>query len=267
MQLVADRFVIRDDGEVIDLATGHGVVLTIAAAGGGADQARWAVRCHALHTLCHPAIAPLLDYGALGESQRFEAWGCGRTWSGARTRAERVVGAASSFWRACALTVGGCSSARVHQETGRPLVLPDGDTGYPCDPRRENVPSDEAIEHCGILHVERRAAGCRALGAGRRRKDQRDIGAGARRANEGFCSFVGSVVRSTLGGSRRRTHAFSHRRRCVDRVEESARRVDPFAASARAGICRRRRSTRGSGAGARTAVARRAHGGDSPDSP
>ena len=157
MQLVADRFVIRDDGEVIDLATGHGVVLTIAAAGGGADQTRWAVRCHALHTLCHPAIAPLLDYGALGESQRFEAWGCGRTWSGARTRAERVVGAASSFWRACALTVGGCSSARVHQETGRPLVLPDGDTGYPCDPRRENVPSDEAIEHCGILHVERRA--------------------------------------------------------------------------------------------------------------
>src|SRR5207249_9822996 len=70
--LFRSRFVIRDDGEVIDLATGHGVVLTIAAAGGGADQARWAVRCHALHTLCHPAIAPLLDYGALGESQRSE---------------------------------------------------------------------------------------------------------------------------------------------------------------------------------------------------
>ena len=63
MQLVADRFVVRDDGAAIDLATGQSVVLTIAGAGGCADQTRWAVRCHALHTLHHPAIAPLVDGG------------------------------------------------------------------------------------------------------------------------------------------------------------------------------------------------------------
>ena len=157
MQLVADRFVVRDDGGAIDLATGHSVVLTIAAAGGCADQTRWAVRCDALHALHHPAIAPLVDYGALGESQRFEAWACGRTWSGARAQAERVVRAASSFLRACGLTAGGCSSPGVHHETGRPLLLPDDETGYPCDPVREDVHGGEAIERFGIAHVERRA--------------------------------------------------------------------------------------------------------------
>ena len=157
MQLVADRFVVRDDGGAIDLATGHTVVLTIAAAGGCGDQTRWAVRCDALHALRHPAIAPLVDYGALGDSQRFEAWACGRMWSGAHAQAERVVHAASSFLRACGLTPGGCLSSGVHQETGRPLVLPDDEAGYPCDPPREDVPSGEAIEHCGIAHIPRRA--------------------------------------------------------------------------------------------------------------
>ena len=155
MQLVADRFVVRDEGEVIDLATGRGVVLTIT--DGCTDQTRWAVRCDALHALHHPAIARLVDYGRLGESQRFEAWSCGRTWSGTLAHAERAARAATSFLRACGLTVGGSSSPRIHQETGRPLVLPDDETGYPCDPPKEEVHGHESMACCGIAHVERRA--------------------------------------------------------------------------------------------------------------
>src|SRR6185436_11180522 len=76
MHVVADRFVETDRGRVVDLATGEDVVLTMASAGGPSDQLRWAARCDLLHRLHHPSLARLLDYGAVGESQRFEAWRC-----------------------------------------------------------------------------------------------------------------------------------------------------------------------------------------------
>ena len=85
MQLVADRFVVddrskRDDGRAIDLATGTSVILTIGSAGGVSEQTRWTLRCDGLHRLHHRSIAPLLDFGMIGESSRFEAWRCGGTW-------------------------------------------------------------------------------------------------------------------------------------------------------------------------------------------
>ena len=158
MQLIADRFVKGDDGGVVDLATGDSVVLTIASAGGCVDQTRWAVRCDALQKLHHPAIASMVDYGAMGESQRFEAWGCGAPWSGAKAEAERALSAASSFLRTCGLTGGDPSRRSVHHWAGRAVVLPDAATGYPGDATPQDVHTEDRMVPCGIAHVERSAA-------------------------------------------------------------------------------------------------------------
>src|SRR6185503_10556294 len=70
MQLVADRFVVRDgeDRRACDLASGSDVVLAVGNAGGVSDQLRWTDRCSALRALQHHAIAPLVDFGLLGEA-------------------------------------------------------------------------------------------------------------------------------------------------------------------------------------------------------
>ena len=73
MDLVADRFAVSDAQRVVDLATGELVVLTITSAGGPHDQRRWAVRCDAFLKLRHRSMASLVDYGEIGETQRFEA--------------------------------------------------------------------------------------------------------------------------------------------------------------------------------------------------
>ena len=103
MQLVADRFVVEDSSDrrecrAIDLATGAGVILTIGSAGSVSEQTQWTLRCDGLHRLHHRSIAPLLDFGIIGESSRFEAWRCGGTWQGSpqvacavRERADRFL--------------------------------------------------------------------------------------------------------------------------------------------------------------------------------
>ena len=101
MQLVADRFAVEDDGRVVDLATGALVTLTVGSAGGVTEQLRWAARCDRLRTLHHQAIAPLLDFGVLGETSRFEAWCCGL--AVARCAGGRAIGAR----RGVAVSAGG----------------------------------------------------------------------------------------------------------------------------------------------------------------
>ena len=73
MELLADRFLVGGDNAAIDLATGDRVRLTIASAGGESEQRRWALECDARQKLHHPSCAPLIDYGLVGESRRFEA--------------------------------------------------------------------------------------------------------------------------------------------------------------------------------------------------
>src|SRR2546428_9055348 len=74
MQLIADRFVALDESSALDLATGERVVLIVTSADGVSEQRRWALDCERWQKLHHPAIARLVDYGAVGASQRFEAW-------------------------------------------------------------------------------------------------------------------------------------------------------------------------------------------------
>src|SRR5712671_4270654 len=79
LQIVADRFGVTSDGRAIDLATGATVVLKIGAGGGPAEQTRWSLQCDGLQKLHGPRVATLVDYGPLGETQRFEAWHCAST--------------------------------------------------------------------------------------------------------------------------------------------------------------------------------------------
>ena len=107
MQLVADRFVVeRSENDerlamenAVDLATGAVVVLGISSAGGVSEQTRWTLRCDGLHRLHHRSIAPLLDFGMVGESSRFEAWRCGRTWQGSPDVARVIQTRADHFFR------------------------------------------------------------------------------------------------------------------------------------------------------------------------
>ena len=155
MQVVADRFVVTDPGRAVDLATGDLVSLTMTSAGGHSEQLRWVARCDLFQRLRHPALAQLVDYGAVGESQRFEAWRGSGPWAGDAAEAEAVRCAAASFLQACGLTIGG--EKVVQRVCGRPVVTPAADTGYPCS--RGAAPAGDAfpLENCGILCIERHA--------------------------------------------------------------------------------------------------------------
>jgi DNA-binding NtrC family response regulator/tetratricopeptide (TPR) repeat protein len=166
MHVVADRFVETDRGRVVDLATGDGVVLTMASAGGPSDQLRWAARCDLLQRLHHPSLARLLDYGAVGESQRFEAWRCsGPCCAASSKESDAVIRAATSFLQACGLTTGleresGRRRQEVHRVGARLVVRPDADAGYPRNAVGGAPPDEDEpfpLENCGILGVDRHA--------------------------------------------------------------------------------------------------------------
>src|SRR5206468_297086 len=98
------------------------------------EQARWSVRCDTLQKLRHRLIAPLVDFGMLGASRRFEAWRCESAWSGSSVEAVRTNDRVSNFLRAVGLSVGVTTvDARVYGSDRGAVVLPDSSTGYPTD--------------------------------------------------------------------------------------------------------------------------------------
>jgi len=153
-RLVAGRFVELTNEYVVDLATGDRCVLTIATAGGASEQTRWAVRCETLRRWRHPSIAPLIDFGPLGESQRFEAWRCGSPWTGQVLAAERVRGAAVKFLESCGLTTGLLGSTEVRHSSGGPVLLPSADTGFH---ERDGAIEIAALDVCAIEIIDRPA--------------------------------------------------------------------------------------------------------------
>ncbi len=80
MQLIVDRFAVIDRRTTIDLATGDRVDVAVRSAGGESEQRRWMIACGARQAFHHPSRATLVDYGLIGETQRFEAWRAAR-WS------------------------------------------------------------------------------------------------------------------------------------------------------------------------------------------
>src|SRR5262249_46550955 len=118
------------------------------------DARRWMARCDDLHRLRHPSIAPLVDYGPIGELERFEAWmGAGR-WRGADEHARRSVAAASALLRGLSLTVGDESAFQVvHGETGAVAVL-ESAAGYAIDAVSGSPQADTDLTP-GITIVDR----------------------------------------------------------------------------------------------------------------
>ena len=157
MELVVDRFVVAPHGRAVDLASGDDVALITSPAGGPAEQTQWALRCDWFFRLRHRAIARLVDYGALGGNERFEAWRCGGTWCGSRSETDRVLDLAASFLRANGMTQGTLSESAVRARHGRPLVLPDADSGHRGEP--PSITNQLVLDACGIRIVERRAVG------------------------------------------------------------------------------------------------------------
>src|SRR5690349_1704151 len=152
MTLIADRFVRIDQARAIDLASGEPVVLRIGSAGGPSEQARWLDRCGWLYPLRHVSIATLVDYGAIGESSRFEAWRADAPWRGSAIAAGAVVEAADRFLAACGLTAG-CTYADVHACGGRPVVVPAPSGGYGLSDATESPAL--GLADCGLRLVPR----------------------------------------------------------------------------------------------------------------
>jgi len=71
---IADRFVMTDRCHAIDLATGERVKLTVTSVSDRNEHAGWVSRCDARYRLSAFGGGNLVDFGACGESHRFEAW-------------------------------------------------------------------------------------------------------------------------------------------------------------------------------------------------
>ncbi len=155
MQLVADRFAVHEDGRAFDLATGARVTLVSGSAGGVSEQLRWTGRCDALRALRHRAVAPLVDFGLVGESSRFEAWGCGGVRRG-HENGPSLHAIATRWLRACGLSVGGRSLDALRIDTeGGGVWVPGAGSGYPS--QEEGEPGELRIADCGLRIVERLA--------------------------------------------------------------------------------------------------------------
>jgi DNA-binding NtrC family response regulator len=72
--LVADRFIVRPGGSILDLATGDRVLLECGQVGDREEQAAWAERCAARLGLGDAKTPELVDYGVLSSATRFEAY-------------------------------------------------------------------------------------------------------------------------------------------------------------------------------------------------
>ncbi|HMB79874.1 MAG TPA: hypothetical protein VKI43_07395, partial [Vicinamibacterales bacterium] len=152
---MADRFAVHEGTRAFDLATGARVTLITGTAGGVSEQMRWQERCASLHALRHRAVAPLVDFGLLGESRRFEAWGCGGV-RRARDEGKRLHASATLWLRACGLSTGLLTADAVRQAAdGHGVWVPDAGTGYPGEQRIADC--GLRIAECGLRIVEQPA--------------------------------------------------------------------------------------------------------------
>jgi len=156
MQLMADRFAIDDRGRALDLATGARVTLTFGTAGGISEQLRWRARCDALHALHHRAIARLVDFGLIGETERFEAWACGPPWRAGAGEARVVFERAERFLRAMSLSSSPFAHDRICvNASGQGQFVPDAGGGYPLREDQTHAHRSVPIADCTLRRIER----------------------------------------------------------------------------------------------------------------
>jgi len=156
-QLFADRFVVLQSDEAIDLATGESVWIRPVALGDRLGQADWLMRCAALSGLSHPHLVALVDFGAVGRAGHFEAWACPAAHPGWKVRDEGTAIAVSdvvSFLMSRSLSPGRLRWPSVIDVAGRPALLPTDETGVPL-----GADDEAGLEHCAA-QLERLLASC-----------------------------------------------------------------------------------------------------------
>jgi DNA-binding NtrC family response regulator len=132
MHLYADRFLRRSTGEVVDVCSGAAVLLRIDRR--HADDRRWLERCAALARLRHPHLVTLVDYGASGPGERFEAFEAAGPWPGPQ-RDPRVSAARARvgvFFERLGMR-SQLAAAPPAAWQGRPAFVPDRSTGAPAE--------------------------------------------------------------------------------------------------------------------------------------
>jgi DNA-binding NtrC family response regulator len=150
-----------------DLASGLDVTLIMAGSGGPSDQLHWSMRCSRFAALHHPCIARLIDFGPLGETQRFEAWRAEGVWQGSRDTARRACELSNAFLRAADLST--AAEPMIGSWSGRAVVVPDHAAGL----ERESAGTAITAGHpdvCGLETIARPAVAAIAevLGDGSR---------------------------------------------------------------------------------------------------
>ena len=160
MNLMADRFLVCDEETAIDLASGNRVELVVSTSGGIRDQAKWATRCDQLARLHHRSIARLLDYGSLGEGQRFEAWRSDGRWRGSLRESERIRRRVEEWFRASGWTYDELGVDSLRHARGCAVVLPGADAGF----EREQIGTNgggreqSSLAPCvGLMEISRRS--------------------------------------------------------------------------------------------------------------
>jgi DNA-binding NtrC family response regulator len=157
VQLFANRFALTPAGEAIDLATGEPVALTIGPSGEPPEQTRWAIRCDALRKIHHRLIARLIDFGAAGDGQRFEAWACGAPLRAALPASDLMCEDAGNFLRACSLSAGRLGPDAARSSARGPILLLPSDAGYEDGgelPRGTHAPVEPVAHGEPVAHID-----------------------------------------------------------------------------------------------------------------
>jgi DNA-binding NtrC family response regulator len=129
--LFADRFLVDAHEHAIDLATGASITLVMSPQGGATEQRAWVERCEWFASIANPWLAPLVDYGLLGDTQRFEAWRAKPGWRGATAAAQRAVRVANAVLQGHGRWSLDPQEPRIGSIGGRAVVVPDSRAGLP----------------------------------------------------------------------------------------------------------------------------------------
>jgi DNA-binding NtrC family response regulator len=151
VNLIADRFVAVSEEHAIDLATGERVLIVCSTSGGITEERRWVLRCEWLFETRHHSIAELVDYGALSETRRFEAWRCDVPWTGSSRALQSVVDAAGRFLHSCGRTHAVQTDRVVTSHEGKALVVPGAESCHSAGKAEGRC----ELQHCGVAVIPR----------------------------------------------------------------------------------------------------------------
>jgi hypothetical protein len=170
-------------GRVFDLATGTRVCMIVSSAGGSGGTGRVGRTLCLVRDVHAPSIAPLVDYGPLGETQRFEAWRADPGWAALLSPAEQAVRLREPCphgERPCAVARRSVNAVSV---PGCPVVVPDLQAGLIDHSARRGSDGDGGRQGARN-HVPPRSTACshhRVAGRTNGRSRGRTRGVGARR--------------------------------------------------------------------------------------